>query len=53
MTEKSHDRTLGNHNTHRIGDGTHVGGGNVTAAQSERHLRLCGHGVEARPMIEH
>src|SRR6267378_5620159 len=46
MTEKSHQRTLGNHNTHCPGDSTHVGGGNVTAAESQRHVHLCGHSIE-------
>jgi len=46
MTEKSHHRTLGNHNTYRVGDSTHIGGGNVTAAESQRHVHLCGHGIE-------
>src|SRR5271168_2284222 len=30
VTEKSHHRTLRDHNTHRLGDSTHVGGGDVT-----------------------
>src|SRR5260370_3178488 len=46
MTEKSHHRTLRNHNTHRLGHSTHVGGGNVTAAESQRHIPGCGCGVE-------
>src|ERR1700730_9473878 len=31
VTEKAYHRTLGDHNTHRLCDGTHVGGGNGTA----------------------
>jgi hypothetical protein len=46
MTGKSHYRTLRDHNAHRLGHGTHVGGGNVTTAESQRHIHLCGHGVE-------
>ena len=43
VTEQSHHRTLRNHNAHSIGHSTHVGGGNVTAAESQWHLHLCGH----------
>src|SRR5271163_1623862 len=46
MAEKSDHGTLRNHDAHRLGDSTHVGGGNVTAAESERHIYLCGHRVE-------
>src|ERR1700730_9676043 len=46
MTEKSHHRTLRTHNAHRFGSRTHVGSRNVTAAESQRHVHLCGHGVE-------
>src|SRR5258706_4337634 len=46
MTEKSHHRTLGHYNTHRLSHSTHVGGSNVTAAESQRHVPKCGCGVE-------
>src|SRR5580700_1800541 len=46
VTEKAYHRTLGDYNAHRLGNGAHVGGGNVTAAESQRHVHLCGHGVE-------
>src|SRR5580658_3667378 len=46
MTEKPHHRTLRNHNTHRVSDSTHVGCGNVPAAESQRYIHLCGHGIE-------
>src|SRR5580704_8952813 len=46
MAEKSHHRTLRNYNAHRLGHSTHVGGGNMTAAEPQRHVHLCGHGVE-------
>src|ERR1700757_4543395 len=46
MTEESHERAFGNHNTHRPGDSTHVGGGDVTAAESQRHVHLRGHSIE-------
>jgi len=46
MAEDSHHRTLRNYNANRLGNGAHVGGGNVTAAESQRHVHLCGHGVE-------
>jgi hypothetical protein len=39
-------RSLGKHNTHRLCDSTHVGGLNVTAAESQRHFRLRSHSVE-------
>ena len=45
-TEKSHYRAFGNYNTERLGNGTHVGGGNVTAAKFQRHVHFCGHRVE-------
>ena len=38
VTEKAHHRTLRNHNTKGLGNSTHVGGGNVTAAESQRHV---------------
>ena len=46
VTEKAYHRTLRDHNTHRLGDGTHVGGGNMTAAESQWHVYLCGHGIK-------
>jgi len=46
MTEKPHHRTLGNHHTDSLGNRTHVGSGKVTAAESQRHVHLCGHGIE-------
>ena len=46
MTEKSNKRTLGNHNTHCAGNSTHLGRGKVTAAESQRHVYLCGHSIE-------
>src|SRR5258708_7100542 len=46
VTEKAYHRTLGDHNTHRLGDGAHVGGGNVTAAESQRHVHFRGHSIE-------
>ncbi len=46
MTEESHHRTLRNDNSHGFGNCAHVGGGDVTAAESQRHVHLCSHGVE-------
>jgi hypothetical protein len=46
MTEKSHHRALRNHDAHRLGHSAHVGGGNVTAAESERHVHLRGYRIE-------
>src|ERR1700747_264541 len=46
MTEESDERTFGNHNTHRPSDSTHVGGGDVTAAESQRHVHVRGHSIE-------
>ena|SRR5882672_12311279 len=46
MTEKSHHGALGNHNAYRFGNSTHVGGRNVTAAESQWHVHLCGHSIE-------
>jgi hypothetical protein len=46
VTEKAYHRTLGDYNTHRLGNGTHVGGGNVTAAESQRHVHFCGHSIK-------
>lgn len=46
MTKKSYHRTLRNHNSRSPGDGTHVGGGSVTTAESQRHIHFCGHRVE-------
>ena len=45
VTEKPHHRTLGNHNSNRIGQCAHIRCGNVTAAESERHVHLCKCGV--------
>ena len=53
MTEEAHHRTLRNHDSHRLGDGSHIGGGNVTTAQSERHVHLCSHGIEVPARREH
>ncbi len=46
VTEKAYQRTLGDHDTHRTGDSTHVGGGNVTAAEPQRYVHRCGHSIE-------
>ena len=46
VTEKAYHRTLGDHNTHRLSDRTHVGGGNVTAAESQRDVHFCRHSIE-------
>jgi hypothetical protein len=40
VTEKSQHRALRNHNAHRLGHSTHVGGGNVTLA-SPRGTSTC------------
>src|SRR5579864_2029071 len=46
MTEESDHGTLRDHNADRFGDSTHVGGGNVTAAESQRHVHAYSHGIE-------
>jgi hypothetical protein len=46
MTEKPNHRTLRDHNTYRLGDSAHVGGGDVTATESERHVHSRGRGIE-------
>src|SRR5271166_4092907 len=46
VTEQSHDRTLRNHNAHRLRDRTHVGGRDVTTPESQRHVYLSSDGVE-------
>ena len=46
MTEKSDYRALRDDNSNSFGNCAHVGGGNVTAAESQRHVHLCGHGIE-------
>ena len=53
MAEKSHHRTLRNHNTNCLGHCTHIGGGNVTAAESERNIHLRSHSVEIAASGEH
>jgi hypothetical protein len=46
MTEKPHHRTLRDDNSYGFGNCAHVGGGDVTAAESQRDVHLRGHGVE-------
>src|SRR5438067_1249728 len=46
VTEESDYRTLGNHDPHRLGHGTHVGCGDVPATESQGHVNLGGNGVE-------
>ena len=46
MTEKPHYGTFRNHYAYRLGHRTHVGGGDVTAAQSQGHIYLGGYCVE-------
>src|ERR1700733_12179258 len=46
VTEEPHHRTLRDDNPHGFGNCTHIGGGNVTAAESERDVHLRGYRVE-------
>src|SRR5207302_9032990 len=38
VTKNAHHRAFRNHNSHSFGDCTHVSGGNVTTAESERNF---------------
>src|SRR4029077_12518288 len=46
VAKESNHRTLRNHDPDSIGYGTHVCGGDVTAAESQRHVRARNHRVE-------
>ena len=46
MTEKPQHRTFRDDKSHCFGDCTHVGDGNVTAAESQRHVHFCCHGIQ-------
>lgn len=46
MAKKSDHRTLGDHDRHSVGHGAHVGCGDVTAAESQRHICVRDHCVE-------
>jgi hypothetical protein len=53
VAEKSHDRALGNHYAYGLGHSAHVGGGNVTAAESQPDIHLCGHCIEVAARGKH
>ena len=53
MAEKSHHRTLRNYHAHRLGHSTHVGGGNMSASESQRRVHLRGHGIELATRRKH
>src|SRR5580698_3310157 len=46
MTEEPYQRTFRDDNSHGFGNCAHVGGGDVTAAKSERHVHLRGYRIE-------
>ena len=46
VAEQSHNGALGNNHGDRFCRGAHVGGGNMTAAQSQRQLNLRSHRIE-------
>jgi hypothetical protein len=37
----------------KLGHSTHAGGGNLAAAESQRHVHLCGHGIEVAARRKH
>jgi len=46
VTEKPHNRTLRHDNSNGSGHCAHVGGSNVTAAKTQRHVDFCGDSIE-------